>query len=254
MRDTALMFTRTLQRARRDPGVAFGQPILLAVIIGLVFAAMFGTLDELPDFPLPTYRDWLVPGTLFVSAVVGAGFSAAELLRDAQTGYLDRVRVSPANPEALLVGRMAFEAARGIVAATVVLSVGLAAGGQNHAGAGGFVLLVAMTGAFAFAWNGLFFLSALRTLNPAAVLGMQPLFFPLLLFSTWFAPRAFMPGWYETIARINPISAFLDGQRSILAGDPDWGLVTIAIAFIVALGTITTILAVRAYRNLAAAR
>jgi ABC-2 type transport system permease protein len=190
---------------------------------------------------------------LFASAVVGAGFSAAELLRDAQTGYLERVRVSPANTNGLLAGRMAFEAFRGILAATVVLAVGLAAGGENHAGAAGFALLVAMTGGLAFAWNGLFFISALRTLNPAAVLGMQPLFFPLLLFSTWFAPRTFMPGWYETIARLNPISAFLDGQRSVLAGEPDWGLVSIAFAFIAGLGAASTSLAVRAYRDLSTA-
>jgi ABC-2 type transport system permease protein len=246
-----LMFGRTARQAVRNPGVAFGQPILISIVIAVIFGAIFGTVDELPGFPAPSYLDWIVPGTLFLSAVVGAGFTAAELLRDAQTGYLERVRLSPANPVALLAGRIGFEAVRGVIAATVVLAIGLAQGAENRSGAIGFVGLVVMTTGLAVAWNGIFFWSAIKTLNPAAVLGLQPLFFPVLLFSTWFGPLTFMPGWYEAIARVNPISAFLDGQRSILQGTIDWGHIWYASAFTVALAAITFTLAARAYRNLA---
>lgn len=251
MSAVALMFARTARQSKRDPGVAYGQPIMISVVIAVVFGSMFGAVDRLPGFPAATYLDWLLPGTLFLSAVVGAGFSAAELLRDAQTGYLERVRLSPANPGALLAGRVGFEMFRGVVAATVVLAVGLVRGADNQGGVIGFAALVALTAAFATAWNGLFFLSAIKTLNPAAVLGMQPLFFPVLLFSTWFGPREFMPGWYETIVRLNPVSTYLDAMRSILAGAPDWGLTWIAVAFIVALGVLTLALSTRAYRQLA---
>lgn len=250
---TRLIFDRTLRQAKRNPGVAYGQPILIALCIGIVNAAMFGRMDELPDFPAPSYFDWITPGVLFLSAVVGAGFGAAELLRDARTGYLDRIRLSPSSPTSLLAGRMAFELVRGLVAAAVVLGVALAFGAENHSGIAGYLALVALTGGLAFAWNGVFFLSAIKTLNPAAVLGLQPLFFPVLLLSSWFAPRPFMPGWYAMIARFNPISAFLDGQRSILAGDTDWGLVAIAASFIVALGVVTFRLAANAYEALAKA-
>lgn len=246
-----LMFSRTARQARRDPGVAFGQPIMISVVIGLVFGAMFGAVDELPEFPVASYLDWLLPGTLFLSAVVGAGFSAAELLRDAQTGFLQRVRLTPANPTALLAGRIGFESVRGVVAAAVVLAVGLARGAENHSGIAGAAALVLLTAGFATAWNGLFFLSAIKTLNPAAVLGMQPLFFPVLLFSTWFGPRLLMPGWYEAIARINPVTAYLDAQRSILAGATDWGLVWTSVAFIAALAVISFGASVRAYTRLA---
>ena len=251
---TQLMFNRTLRQANRDAGVAYGQPIGIALAIGLVFTAMFGAIDELEGFPLPSYRDWVVPGTLFLSAVVGAGFCASELLRDAQTGYLDRVRASPSSPSGLLLGRMAFEFVRGLIAASVVLTVGLLSGAQNNSGLAGFVLAVVLTASLAFAWNGVFFFAAVKTLNPAAVLGLQPLFFPVLLFSSWFAPRTFMPDWYEAIARANPISAYLDGLRSVFAGDTDWGLLAIAAGFIVALAAASTVLATRAYRNLANAR
>jgi len=249
----AVMFGRTERRARHDPGVAYGQPILISVVIGVVFGSIFGAVDQLPDFPVPTYLDWILPGTLFLSGVVGAGFSAAELLRDAQTGYLERVRLSPTDPAALLAGRISFELFRGVIAASVVLAVGLARGAENHSGAVGFVALVGLTAAFAVAWNGLFFLSAIKTLNPAAVLGMQPLFFPVLLFSTWFGPRELMPGWYEAIARLNPVTALMESQRSILNGNTDWGLVWISLGFVGCLGSLTFVLSARAFRRLAEA-
>lgn len=237
-------------QARRDPGVAFGQPIIISVLIGLLFSALFSAVDQIEGFPVPTYDDWVLPGTLFLSAVVGAGFSPAELLRDLQTGFLDRMRLSTADPVALVVGRAGFEAVRGAIAAAVVLGVGLARGLQNEGGLVGAIFLVLLTAGFAFAWNGVFFYFAIKTQNPAAVLGLQPLFFPVLLFSTWFGPRLLMPDWYETVARFNPVTAYLDSMRSSLVGDLDGGLVAISVLFIIGLSVLSYGGAVRQYRML----
>lgn len=246
-----LMFARTARHARREAPVAFGQPILGSVLIGVVFGAIFGSVDRLAGFPATSYLDWLLPGTLYLAAVVGAGFAAAELLEDIETGYLERIRLSPASPRALLAGRIGFELSRGVVVASVVLVVGLARGAENHSGPAGAIALVLLTAAFGTAWNGLFFVSAITTRNPAAVFGMQPLFLPVMLFSTWFGPRSLMPRWFETIARLNPVTAFLDAQRSILTGSTDRGLVGLTVAFIVALAAGTFALALRAYDRLA---
>jgi ABC-2 type transport system permease protein len=247
-----LMFARTARQARRNPGVAFGQPLIPSLLIGTIFTALFGAVDEIRGFPLETYDDWVLPGTLFLSAVVGAGFTAAELLRDLETGFIDRVRLTPANPAALIAGRAGFEGVRAVVAGTVILGIAMARGVTNDSGILGALAVLTLTAGFATAWNGIFFFSAIKTRNRAAVLGLQPLFFPIMLFSTWFGPRFLMPSWFEQIARLNPVTWYLDATRSILSGHPDWGFIWMSVAFIVGLATATFILSNRAYRRLAA--
>jgi ABC-2 type transport system permease protein len=245
------MFARTADQARRNPGVAFGQPLLPSLLIGTIFTALFGAVDEIRGFPLATYDDWVLPGTLFLCAVVGAGFTAAELLRDIDTGFIDRVRLTPANPASLIAGRASFEALRTGIAGTVIFTIAMLRGVTNEGGILGALAVVALTAGFATAWNGIFFLSAIKTQNRAAVLGLQPLFFPIMLFSTWFGPRFLMPTWFEQVARLNPVTWYLDATRSILSGHPDWGLVAICVAFIVGLAGATFGLSIRAYRRLA---
>jgi ABC-2 type transport system permease protein len=248
---TQLMFTRTARQARRNPGVAFGQPLIPSLLIGTIFTALFGAVDEIRGFPLDTYDDWVLPGTLFLSAVVGAGFTAAELLRDIETGFIDRVRLTPANPASLIAGRVGFEGIRAVVAGTVILAIAMTRGLTNESGIVGALAVLTLTAGFATAWNGIFFFSAIKTRNRAAVLGLQPLFFPIMLFSTWFGPRSLMPSWFEQIARFNPVTWYLDATRSILSGHPDWGFIGLSVAFIVGLASATFTLSNRAYRHLA---
>jgi ABC-type multidrug transport system permease subunit len=150
-----------------------------------------------------------------------------------------------------VAGRAGFEALRGAIAAAVVLAIALARGLTNEGGVPVAVAVVLLTAGFATAWNGIFFYSAIRTRNRAAVLGLQPLFFPIMLFSTWFGPRFLMPGWFEQIARFNPVTSYLDATRSMLAGQTDWGLVATTLVFIVGLAGVTFTASVRAYRRLA---
>ena len=239
MSATRLMFTRTAHQAVRHPGVAFGQSIGPALLIGTIFTALFDAVATLPGFPLGSYDEWVLPGTLFLSAVVGAGFTAAELLRDIASGFIDRIRLTPALPLTLVGGRAGFEAVRGAIAAAVVLGVGVVRGAADDVTLAGAAAVLALTTGFALAWNGIFFLTAVVTRNPAAVLGLQPLFFPLMLFSTWFGPRELMPGWYARISDLNPITAFLDAARSILQDAPDTGAIVTVIVFEVALATVT---------------
>jgi ABC-type multidrug transport system permease subunit len=54
-----------------------------------------------------------------------------------------------------------------------------------------------------------------------------------------------MPGWFELIARCNPITWYLDATRSALAGRPDWPLIAAATGFVVALAAVTHLATIR---------
>ncbi|MFC4468421.1 hypothetical protein ACFPH6_28420 [Streptomyces xiangluensis] len=68
--------------------------------------------------------------------------------------------------------RASFEGLRAVVAATVILAIATARGLTNESGILGALAVLALTVGFATAWNGIFFYSAIKTRNRAAVLGL----------------------------------------------------------------------------------
>jgi ABC-2 type transport system permease protein len=247
VRDTSLVFARTAREAAGNAGLAFVAPTLLAVFLVVLFQGVYGRIADAAGWPTENFIDWVAPGAVLLSVFVGAGYTAGGLLRDADSGYLDRIRLLPTNPATVLVGKVAFEAVRAVVPATGVLVIALALGADNRNGLPGAVGVVAIAVALAVAWNGIFYVAALVTRNHAAVLGLQPLFMPVVMFSTFWVPTTFMPGWYETVATWNPFTPTLDAARSILLGRIDWGGLGVGLGLLALLGAVTYGLAGRHY-------
>jgi ABC-2 type transport system permease protein len=160
------------------------------------------------------------------------------------------LRLLPIHPAAVFLGKIAFEAVRATVTATAVLILALGLGADNAGGIGGLILLVALAAALALAWNGIFYLTALTTRTHAAVLGLQPLFMPVIMFSTFWVPTSFMPGWYQAVATWNPFNPVLAAGRSALLGTGGWRDLAIGLTAMAALAGLTYTLAVRRFTRL----
>jgi ABC-2 type transport system permease protein len=76
---------------------------------------------------------------------------------------------------------------------------------------------------------------------------------PVIMFSTFWVPLTFMPGWYRTVATWNPFNPILLTGRSVLLGTAIWPHLAISVAVITGLAGVTYTLAVRRYTKLAAA-
>lgn len=252
-RQTWLIFSRTFRDGVANFPLAFVAPTMLASFIALIFAAVFNSVADTPGFPTDTFIEWVTPAAVLLTAFVGAGYAAGALLRDIETGYLDRLRLLPIRPAALVIGRAAFEGVRIVLPATVVLGGSLAAGARNDAGVGGFVSVIALTVFVAIAWNGVFFLVALKSKSQTAVIGLQPLFMPIIMFSTFFAPITGTPDWFRVAASINPFTSLLDGTRGILLGSAKASDLLIGIGTFLAIGTVTYTLSGREFAGLVTA-
>jgi ABC-2 type transport system permease protein len=250
-RDTWLIFARTGREAVGNAGLAFVAPILVSLFLLVLFHAVYGRIVDVPGWPTDEFIDWIGAGGVFLSVFVGAGYTAGGLLRDIDSGYLQRLRLLPVHPAAILAGKVAFEVVRAVVVATAVLALALALGADNTGGPAGLVLLVGLAAALAVAWNGIFYLTALTTRTHAAVLGLQPLFMPVVMFSTFWVPTGFMPGWYRTIATWNPFNPILTAGRSALLGTGGGRDLAVGIIAVAVLGAVTYLFAVRRYTRLA---
>ncbi|MFN8131691.1 MAG: ABC transporter permease [Solirubrobacteraceae bacterium] len=203
---------RTLrQPAQIVPALVFPS-FLLAVNAGGLAAA-----TKLPGFPTDSYLDfaWAImfmQGALF--ALTGAG---KDLATDIQTGFLNRLSLTPLRAPALLAGLLAGVVALALIEAAFYLAVGLTAGATFAAGVGGALVLVALMIVIALAFGSVGAWLALRTGSGEAVEGMFPLVFVLLFLSSMSLPRDLIQqDWFRTVATWNPVSYLIEGMRSVI--------------------------------------
>lgn len=243
---TGLVFRREAAAAGRDPGPFFVLPAMPALLMTVVFTALFDRISEAPGYDGGDYDAFLIPGVVVLVALLGAGATSASVAADLRSGYFDRLRLLPARPVTQLNGRLLFEAARLLPGTAVVLAVGFAFGGQNRNGLPGLLVVVALVALLGVAYSGVFYAVAIRTRDPQTPFQLQPLGLPLAFLSTALVPLAVMPEWAETLARYNPVTPVVDASREALLGDLWSGELLVALAVLAGAVVVTQALAWRA--------
>ena len=244
VRQITTLAWRALVKMRRNPeqlvDVTF-MPILFTVMFGLMFGgAVSGSTAEY----LPT----LIPGIIAmttVTACVGAGL---QLREDMDKGVFDRFRSLPIARIAPLAGPMLADLARYAIAAAVTLVVGFVMGYRPGGGVPGVlagVVLAVITGwsiAWIFLWVGT------RARSAGAVQGMSMMImFPLAFLSNAFVPVDTLPGWLQTVTRINPISHVISAMRDLMNDGTVTAQVGWALLGCTAVAAVFIPLAVRSY-------
>ena len=207
-----VLWRRSLNEVLRVRGA-----LLPATIAPLVFmlgiTGQFGRLTGLEGFPTDSYLSWIVP----LSCLQGAGFAGAatgaNLARDIEQGWFDRLLVAPVPRPLLVLGPILGAVTRSMVPATVVLIVGLALGAELTGGLPGLIALyVACAGFCATAglW-GVFMAVTFRT-QQAGPLMQQGVFLAVFL-STAYTPLVLLRGWLEGVAYLNPVTYVLEMAR-----------------------------------------
>jgi ABC-2 type transport system permease protein len=243
--DSQLVFERSATRARREAPAVLIAPAVLAMLIVLLFNGLYGDIAAGEEYP-GDFIEWVAPAAVFLSVLLGAGVTAASLITDIRSGYLDRLRLLSIAPAAVILGRAAFDAARAVPTAAAVFGISLLLGATNDGGGAGLAGMLALSAALAGAWNGIFYAAALITVNPAVIQGLQPVtFMPAVMFSTFWVPPALMPDWYRSISDHNPATPIIDAGRSIMLGATDWDRVATSAVVLACLAALTYAVAAR---------
>jgi ABC-2 type transport system permease protein len=238
----AHLAARSVVRTARQPANIIGS---LAFPMALL-AVNSGGLDaatSLRGFP----TDSFVAFALAVPFIQGALFSTinagADLARDIQTGFLNRLSLTPMRGSALLAGQLAGVVVVGLFQAVVYLTVGLAIGVELASGVGGAVVLLVLSALIALGFGAIGTFIALRTGSGEAVQGFFPALFVFLFISSMNMPRDLIEiDWFRMVATANPVSYLIEGVRSLII--TGWDEQALALGFGVA--TAITVVALAA--------
>jgi ABC-2 type transport system permease protein len=249
-RQTRLVFGRSLRAGLREPALAFVFPIAFPLLIIGLFSQVYARVADLPGFPGGSYLGWMTPAVVLMAAMFGAGHSALGLVRDLQTGFLDRLRLLPVRPAALMLGRLLFDMARVTAAGLAVLAVAVALGAPMRGGPLGMLAVAVLLAGWTLGYAGLYYVVGLRARSPEALTALVPLFLPISLLSTAYVPADLLPGWVRTAAAVNPYSHVVDAVRAAMAGTLDAGQLAAGLAAVTAAVVLTQLAAARRFAGL----
>jgi ABC transporter DrrB family efflux protein len=216
--DGAAMWQRNLIGLRRTPQtLVFStlQPVIFVLLFRYVFG---GAVSQGLSVP---YVDYLMPGIFAQMTVFGAMLTAVGLAADLKSGMLERFHSLPMSRSAVLVGRTTADLTRNLFVVILVSIVGFMVGFRVHTSILGYVAGMALVLLFGYALSWVFASVGLAVGDPeAAQAASFPVMAPLVFASSAFVLVATMPSWLQPFVRNQPVSAVINGVRSLMLGGP----------------------------------
>jgi ABC-2 type transport system permease protein len=242
VRDIVSVAGRALRQIPREPA-----SVLPAVLVPAFFYAVnLGALEKFAHGAFD-YKAFLLPMAI-AFAVTGMS-RAPTLVTDIQSGYFDRLCMTPIRRSALLLGMMAADVVVIVALCVPVLGIGFGIGVRFATGLAGVLAFVVFSALWGLVFTGFPYAVALKTGSPAAVSASYVVFFPLFFLSDAVVPKQALTGWMSAIATYNPITYLLGALRSLITTGWQAGSLGEGIAALAGIGAVSMTLALGALRG-----
>ena len=218
------LWLRDVKRFLRTPSQIVGSlvfPLMFLVFLGFGFSGA-----AIPGLPAGVdYLQYLVPGIMGFTMLLGASFAGLAILSDQDVGFLKEILVAPVSRTSIVLGRIAGGSTTAIVQAVLILVVSIPlgfelAGWLSLPLAAVFLVLIAIT----FVGFGIALASQFSDSEGFSLI-VQFIVFPLFFLSGAIFPVAGLPGPIQYLALINPLTYGVDGLRAVLVGASTYPLV-----------------------------
>jgi ABC-2 type transport system permease protein len=207
-------------------------PVMFTLLFIYLFGgAIAGSTGE--------YRDFVLPGVLVIAVLFTTVYSGIAINTDLTKGVIDRFRSLPIWPSAPLLGALLGDMVRYLVAATVIIVLGLILGYRPDNGVPGVLAAVGLVVLFSFGVSWIFTSLGLVMRSPNATMnaGFMSIF-PLTFLSNVYVDPDTLPAGLEAFVNANPISHLVTACRDLMGGTVD------AENLIVVLGTTALLTAI----------
>ncbi len=243
---SATLGRRAVVRTARQPAnVIF--PLIFPMLLLAVNAGGLKAETNLPGFPTSSFLAFALAVPFIQGALLATINANVEFARDIQTGFLNRLALTPVRGLVLLVGQLGGLITIALVQAVFYLVVGLAFGVRLASGVGGAAVLLLLETVIALAFASLGSWAALRTGSTEAVQGLFPVFFVFLFLSSMNIPRNLIEAdWFRWVATVNPVSYLIEAVRALVITGWDWQTIGLGFAVAIGMSIVGFVLATRA--------
>jgi ABC-2 type transport system permease protein len=234
-----------IRTARQPANVVF--PLIFPMLLLAVNAGGLKAATNLPGFPTNSFLAFALAVPFVQGALLATINANVEFARDIQTGFLNRLALTPVRSLVLLFGQLGGLMTIALVQAVFYLAVGLAFGVRLESGIGGAALLLVLEAVIALAFAAFGSWAALRTGSTEAVQGLFPVFFVFLFLSSMNMPRNLIEAdWFRWVATVNPVSYLIEAVRSLVIEGWNWEAIGLGFAVAGGMSVIGFALAARA--------
>jgi ABC-2 type transport system permease protein len=212
----ALVFGwRAVLKFRHVPEQLFDL-VMTPIMFTLLFTFVFG--GALAGSP-GQYLQFFLPGILVQTVMFNAVYSGMGLSTDLDKGLFDRFRSLPIWSLAPFAGLMVGDVLRHLIAATIILGIGLILGYRPEAGLPGVLAALLLLVAVGFGTGWVFIVLGLVIRTPMTVMTIGFTFlFPLVFASNIMVDPATKPGWLRSFVEVNPVSLMATAIRALMQG------------------------------------
>jgi ABC-2 type transport system permease protein len=247
MRDTYLIAMNELLVTMRNPFWLFRgliQPTIYLLLFGPLLNGVAGTRG----FPATDAIQFFAPGLLIMNALFSAGFEGFSLQDKVESGFLERLRVTPISRLSLAMGFILESSATLLIQSLVLIICSLFFGLRlNLWGVAVLVFLIFLIGV---TMASISFSLALLTREGGILAGITNTFvLPLLILSGVMLPISFGPPIIQAVATLDPLLYAVNGARALINGNLTDPSIPIAFVVFAALSVIALTLFIRMMRE-----
>ncbi len=211
-----MLARRSIVRTLRQPAMVV-PAIIFPLLLLSINSSGLDSATMIPGFPTDSYFEFALAIAFVQGALFSANSAGTNVANDIESGFLNRLALTPLRRVALMMGQLAGILALGLIQALTFLGVAVVFGAGIAAGVGGAVVIVILSLVISLAFGCIGAFAALRSGSGEAVQGVFPLLFAALFLSSMAMPRDLIENqWFQTVADWNPVSYMLEGIRSLV--------------------------------------
>ena len=157
--------------------------------------------------------------------------SGNSIVADIDSGFLQKMLVTPVSRPAILLGRLSSDAFRVVIQTAIILGLAYALGVAKTAfyvttGVVGILLIFFTLAFFGLAWSGISLALGMKTRSSETVFAIGGVItFPLLFLSPALFPLSFLPKWVQTVSMFNPVSYCVTATRALMINGYQWSTI-----------------------------
>ncbi len=231
LRDSATMLRRNLLHMLRYPGMTISVVALPVIFLLLFLYVLGGTLGAgLAGVNHGHYISYLAPGIIVLSLASASVATAVAVNTDMTKGIINRFRTMSIAQGSMLTGHVVGSVIQTVTSTALVTCIAVALGFRPTASLVGWLAVVALVIAVAFAltWLSVALGLVAKTPENASNLPMPLMFLPFI--GSAFVPAQSMAPGLRWFAEYQPFTPIINTLRDLLMGAPlgDNGYIAVA--------------------------